>query len=764
MKKISSFLVLISILCVTCNVFAQQETSKQVTAIDVRGNQTISVTTIVSKIKTRVGQIYSQNIISEDLNRLFNTGYFSDVSVDREDHKDGFRVIFIVIEKPIIDSITFTGQRHLNERKLRMLIASKKGEFFDEQKIGDDVKQIKNEYQKRGFSDVSITPDSTVDSQSNRAEVVFVIEEKIKKRITKIFFQGNEAFTSKRLMKLIKTRADSLFTSGVFKEEVLDDDLARLKAFYQFEGYLDVIVDHSLETKEKGSIHITITITEGSKYTVGEVFIIGNEVVDEAAIRGALQESIPGSAFSYAKIQVDSAYIQSLYFDKGYIFAQVFEATSIDPVTGKIDITFTIKEGDIAYVDRINIVGNTKTKDVVIRRELRIQPGERFDGEKLRRSKERLRNLGFFEEINYDIVEGSTPDKKNLMVEIKETKTGEFSFGGGYSTIDEFVGFVEIRQRNFDFKKWPTFTGDGQDLVLRAELGTVRENFLLSWTEPWFLDYPLSFGFDAYKKVHKRESDIGYGFDEQRQGGDVRFGKELTEYLRGDLMYKLEEIKISNVTDESTSELKKEIGTNTISSIGTTLTLDKRDNIFDPTKGYVVSAYAEVAGGPFGFDKDFTKYILRGSYNIPCPFGSVLEFRGRVGVVDAFDDSDDVPIYERFFAGGAYTIRGYNERKVGPIDPVSEDPIGGKSIMVGNIEYTVPLIEFIRVAAFYDIGNVWPDVNQLGDGGFKAGVGLGLRVKTPIGPIRLDYGFPLNDEPGEEEKEGKLYFSVSHGF
>jgi len=765
MRKIVFGLIIIFILSIALNSFAQEDIAlKKVTAIDVKGNETISMATIVAKIKIRVGQLYSQNIISEDLKRLYNTGHFSDVSVDREDYKDGFKVIFLVTEKPIIETITYSGQKHLNVRKLEFLTTSKKGEFLEEQKLREDVGIIEDEYQKRGFSDAVIGYETEIDPETNKATVVFVINEKAKLRITKIYFQGNDSFKSKRLLKLIKTRPDSLFTSGAFKEDVMEDDIARLKSFYQREGFLDVVVGYSSEVQAKGNIIITIDVAEGQKYTIGEISVDGNTIIDTADIIDAIEETVGGEAFSQIKIQIDSANIQSLYFDKGYIFAHILETTSIDPETGRVDVAFNCREGDIAYVGMINIIGNTKTKDVVVRREMRIDPGERFDGRKLRRSKDRLRNLGFFEEINYDIVESNIPGKKDLVVEVKESKTGEFSFGGGYSTIDEFVGFVEIRQRNFDFQNWPTFTGDGQDLLLHAELGTVRENLQLSFTEPWFLDYPLSFGFDLYKKVHKRESDIGYGYDEETVGGDIRFGKELTEYLRGNLVYRIEEIEISNVSSDATNELRKEIGSNVISSLGLDLTLDKRDNPFDPTKGYMLSGFGEIAGGPLGFDKDFAKFVGKGSYDIPCPFGSVLEFRGRIGVVDAFGDSDEVPIYERFFAGGAYTIRGYNERKVGPIDPVSEDPIGGNSMVVANIEYTVPVIEYIKLATFFDTGNVWSDVGDIGSGNFKSGIGLGLRVKTPIGPIRLDYGFPLNDEPGEEDKEGKFYFSFSHGF
>jgi len=426
-------------------------------------------------------------------------------------------------------------------------------------------------------------------------------------------------------------------------------------------------------------------------------------------------------------------------------------------------------------VDMIKIRGNIKTRDVVIRRELRIHPGDRFDGEKLRRSKERLQNLGFFEEVSYDTEETQTPDKKNLVVDVKESKTGSFSFGGGYSTVDQFVGFVEVEQKNFDWKNFPYFTGAGQNLKFRASLGSISKAFDLSFTEPWVFDYPVSFGFDAYKRTHNRESDVGYGYDEDVTGGDLRLGKEISEYLREDLMYKMDVIDISNITDNATDDLRKESGSNTVSSMTYGLTFDNRDNVFDPLKGNYLNGSMQLAGGPFSGDKDFWKFFGRASHYFPFPGHSVLEVRGRIGLSDPYSDSDRIPIYERFFAGGAYTIRGYEERKLGPIDPDSKDPLGGNSILIGNIEYTYPLFNFLKVAAFYDIGNVWEKMGDIGSskdsngvnetGGLKSAFGLGLRIKTPIGPIMLDYGIPLDKAPGEDSKgSGRFHFSASHGF
>ena len=428
-------------------------------------------------------------------------------------------------------------------------------------------------------------------------------------------------------------------------------------------------------------------------------------------------------------------------------------------------------------MDKIKIRGNIKTKDLVIRRELRIHPGDKFDGEKLRRSKERLTNLGFFDEVSYDTEETEQPDKKNLLVDVKETKTGAFSFGGGYSTVDQFIGFVEIEQKNFDWRNWPYFTGGGQDLKVRVSVGNISNGFELSFTEPWMFDYPVSFGFDLYRRTQDRDSSAGYGYDQTITGGDLRLGKELSEYIKGNLVYRLDQVDISNLADNSSQDLMDEAAMSPylVSVITPSLTYDSRDNVFETRKGDLISGSFDFAGGPLGGDQNFTKFFARASHYFPMPRQSVLEIRGRIGVAQPFENTEKVPISERFFAGGAYTIRGYEERKVGPIDS-NGDPLGGASMVIGNIEYTYPLFSFLKVAAFYDVGNVWEKMGDifsssdgnggLNSGGFKSGVGLGLRIKTPIGPIRLDYGIPMDPESGQSsrKKGGRFHFSASKSF
>ncbi|MDD5097964.1 MAG: outer membrane protein assembly factor BamA, partial [Candidatus Omnitrophica bacterium] len=600
-----------------------------------------------------------------------------------------------------------------------------------------------------------------------------------KVRIKDIIIQGNSSFASGRILKLLKTKRAWFFNAGVLKEDVLAEDMERIKSFYQREGFTDVVVNYEVKPDEKKTylLYITIKINEGKKYLVGSVIINGNKDITEKEILSRLTDCIPGKVFSQEAMKKDITSVQGTYFDRGYISAQVQDSTIVNSDSGRVDITYLITENQVAYVDKIKIRGNIKTRDVVIRRELRIHPGDKFDGEKLRRSKERLTNLGFFEDVSYDTEETNTTDKKNLLVDVKETKTGAFSFGGGYSTVDQFVGFVEVEQKNFDWKNWPYFTGAGQNLKVRASIGNLSDGFELSFTEPWMFGYPVAFGFDLYRRTHSRDTDSGYAYDEKVTGGDLRLGKELSEYLRGDMTYRLDQIDISNLADNSSQDLNDEAAESPylVSVFTPSLSYDSRDNVFDTRKGNLITGSLDFAGGPLGGNKNYWKFFGRASHYFPMPRGAVLEIRGRLGLGQPYSSTEKLPISERFFAGGAYTIRGYEERKVGPVDSAG-DPLGGASMVVGNIEYTYPLFSFLKVAAFYDVGNVWEklgdifsnkDANNVqNSGGFKSGIGLGLRIKTPIGPIMLDYGLPMDPESGKSSrsKSGRFHFSASHGF
>lgn len=741
-----------------------------VTAIEVRGNKSISTSTILAKLKTRIGSPYQENIINEDLKRLYLLGFFTDTTaIDTEEYRDGVKVIIKVEERPLIEKIIFNGIRRLrmNDQKLKEQLKTREMQYVDYPKLAEDVQILSKMYEKIGYKDARISYDVKINNETSKATVEFSAVEGRKLRLKDIFVRGNRSYPARRIIRLMKTRTAWLFNAGVLKDETLKEDMERLKAFYLKEGFADVKAEYEVKAYAEKSrlLYINIFIEEGAKYLVGSVMVQGNKDIETKDLTAKIANTLAGKVYSQEAMKQDVAAMQGVYFDRGYISAKVRESTSLNPENGRVDIQYNITENQITFVDRIKIRGNIKTRDTVIRREMRIRPGERFDGEKLRRSRERLQNLGYFEDVAYDTEDTAVPDKKNLVVDVKETKTGSFSFGGGYSTVDKLVGFVEVEQKNFDWKNFPYFTGGGQNLKARAELGTLTQGYDIGFTEPWLYDYPVSFGFDLYKRRHDRDTGVGYAYNQDVIGGDVRLGRELAEYLRGDITYRRDWIKISDVIDNASQDLKREEGRNTVSSLTPALAFDTRDNVFDPHRGDLVSASVEWAGGPLGGTRDFWKYFSRVSHYFPLPRESALEARARIGLAAPYSDSDIVPIFDRFFAGGAATIRGYDERQVGPLDSLSGEPVGGDALLVGNLEYVYPLINFLKAAVFYDIGNVWAKKNDIGAGGFVSSVGMGFRIKTPIGPIRLDYGVPLDKLPGEESRgNGKVHFSAGSTF
>ncbi|MBP7216639.1 MAG: outer membrane protein assembly factor BamA, partial [Candidatus Omnitrophica bacterium] len=485
------------------NVLEASKPAKIITAVEITGNKSISTNTILSKMKARVGDPYLENVISDDLKRLYLLGFFSDINIDTQDYKDGLKVVVAVVERPIIEKVTFSGMTRITmkDEKLKGMLKTKEGQYLDYPNLTEDVQTLKGMYEKKGFGAVDIQYTVATDEATQKTTVQFVVQEGKRIRIKRITVAGNEHFSDKRIIKLMKTRPAWLFNAGVLKEDVLEEDMERIRSFYHKQGFTDVVVNYNVTSDaRKPFLYITVSVEEGKKYLVGNVVIEGNKDISLKELLAKVKECAPGDVFSQEGMQQDIVAISGLYFDRGYIMATVDETTSLNAYTSRVDIKYTITENTIAFVDKIKIRGNIKTKDVVIRRELRIKPGDKFDGEKLRRSKERLQNLGFFEDVSYDTEDTQVSDKKDLVVDVKESKTGAFSFGGGYSTIEQFVGFIEIEQKNFDWKNIPYFTGDGQNLKLRASFGTLSNSYLLSFTEPWFFDYPVSFGFDAYRR------------------------------------------------------------------------------------------------------------------------------------------------------------------------------------------------------------------------------------------------------------------------
>lgn len=733
----------------------QQEDSKIITDVHIKNNKTISTQIILSKIKTKPNTPFTQELINEDLKRLYATDYFTDVSVEVDNSKGGYEVTFVVTEKPVLAEIIFKGNKNINVKALSAFLTVEKGKTLDMRTLKSNLDKIKNFYEKKGFHKAAIDYKIDVNKTTNGAVLSILIEEGVRYRIACIFVKGNAHISNKEILKLMKTKQDTLLTAGFFKKEVFEQDLERIKAFYLKKGYSDIKIDSQIDYEHgRKSMYITLLVDEGRQYRVGDIKITDNKIADNRDIFKTLAMK-EGDIFNQVSLEEDVSNISAFYFEKGYIFVQIKPAATFDETTQKINVDYKIEEGDLAYIDKVVIKGNFKTKDVVVRRELRFVPGDAFDGKKLQRSKERLYNLGFFEEITYDIAPAVEPNKKDLIVNVKEAKTGEFSFGAGYSSIDKLIGFVQIAQKNFDIANPPGFTGDGQELKLRASFGTERKNYLLSFTEPWFLDYPVSFGFDGYNTFRGEED-----YDVERTGGDIRLGKEFTDYTKGDLMYKLEEVRVSNIGRDVSSDIRDEEGTSRLSTLMLGLRNDTRDSIYLPSRGHLLGSSVEYAGTFLGGNKEYFKIQGEGTKYVSYFKNFILELHLAVGFIEELGSTSKVPVYERFYLGGPDTVRGYTWRHVSPKDNAG-NPVGGKAMAAANVEYSFPLVTNLRGAVFYDSGNAWESFNEFGSS-FKSSVGAGVRVRTPLGPIKVDYGYGLDYDKGE--KKGKLHFSMSREF
>ncbi|MDD5613560.1 MAG: outer membrane protein assembly factor BamA [Candidatus Omnitrophica bacterium] len=760
--KVKPFIPVLLALVFLCSLSLAQDMPK-IVDVKISGNTNVSESAIMAKVKIRSGQAFSQQLIDEDIKRLYATGYFTDVAVEAKEATDGVVILFYVQEAPYINSVVFKGNRVFNEEKLKQWIKSKPEQFFDKWQLRTDIEEIRLKYQEKGFADVKIDYELDTDKSSGKTTVVIIVNEGGRVRIKSVNIKGVKAYKEKRILKLIKTRNKAWFRSGVYKEDVLKDDLSKIESFYKKNGYLDVKLGSEESYDKKGRMVLTLNIEEGKQYKVGVVELKGAEVFSDQEVKKsfAMKE---GSVFSYESLKSDTQSLQDFYFDRGYIKAAIETVPAVNPETGLVDIKYSVVENDVNYVNKIDIRGNVKTKDVVIRRELKILPGDKFEGSKIKRSRQRLQNLGYFEEIDFDVASTDEKNKQDLSIRVKESKTGELSFGAGYSSIDEFIGFVEISQRNFDIMNMPTFTGAGQQISLRAEIGTIRNDYELSFTEPWIFGHPYLFGLDLYQHSRDRARDIGYAWDEERKGFALRFGKDISEYNSLHLRLRFDKIDISNVADDVSDSLKNEAGSKNIHAARLTFARETRDNVFDPRKGYYFSSSIENVGGFMGGNVDFIRQTNQFSYFYPVYGNWILNLRMNSGIIDKYGKTSTVPLYERFFAGGAYTIRGYDERSVGPKDTVkTTDPVGGEALLVGNLELTFPVYENIKGAFFYDLGNVWAKKSDFGSGGYKSSLGCGLRLKTPIGPISLDYGYPLDAESGDS-KSGRVHFSMGHKF
>src|SRR5216110_2552827 len=733
-------------------------------SIDVQytGPQTVSKERILAQMRTRVGQPYSNQVVENDIATLYKTGSIHNVRIFAQPEGDGVKVIVAVQTRAIMREIEIAGAERIKAKRLRKEIKLRLNQSVNEQQLEEARQKIIEVYQGRGFTDVSVQfRVDPIDEKRGTARVVFTVNEGVKGAVRQVHFEGNAHFSEKVLRKQMKTRGKTLVyfldKSGRFDEVQLEQDLDKVREFYQNHGYIDVEIKNvRRERTEKGPMIITIVIAEGPQYHVRKLAITGYQNTTEQRIR-ALLKMKEGSVYSPKQLRDDAKAVADAYGSGGYVDLVVQpEGTPAGPAL--IDVHYSIEEGVRSFVNRINIEGNTRTKDKVIRREVLVAPGDVFNTVRVDITKKRLENLGYFAKVETYPEETDIPGRKDLTILVQEKRTGSLSFGGGYSTVDALVGFAELTQGNFDLFNWPSFTGGGQKFRLRIQYGTERKDFVLSITEPYFLDRRLSLNGQVF---YTEANYLSAEYNQRNYGLATELRKPINAYTSATLGYQLQEIDIFDVAASASEFIQSQKGSFTESKVFGGVVFDSRDNPLLSRRGRRVSFSPYIAGGFLGGDTQIYGLDLEASQYFHLPWDTILVINGEVATVSQWGNGNDVPIFERLYLGGSNNLRGFPFREVGPQDENGE-PLGGKSMWRTTIEWTFPIIEKARGAVFYDTGFVNSDQWSFGFNHIASDVGIGLRLDLPIGPLRLDYGYPVMRDG--YNGGGRFNFNVGYQF
>ena len=766
-KLIASMFLLLSAL----GAFAQQgQPASVVREIEVQyaGPASISKEKIIANMRTQVGKAYSEAAVEEDIRSLYATGNVNNVRIFGQPVSNGVKVIVVVQTKATVGEVTFQGLTKLKESKVRKELATKPGSVLNEASVEEDRQKILTQYQDKGFTDTKVTTKVDTDEKTNKTRITFVVDESGKTVIKTIRFEGNDAFTSKQLTKVMKTKPKNLLSfitkAGRLENEQLEDDLNSLREYYQSKGYIDVqIREPKVLPLNNDYVELVIPVSEGAQYHVGKVNISGAQVFPTEEVAKTLTMN-PGDVFApnsmpndlrKVSMRDDVKHVQDLYGQRGYVDLQVTPETTIAG-NGLVNVNYRLEEGSQSYIEKINIQGNDRTKDKVIRRELAVAPGEVYDTVRVEASKKRLENLNYFSKIEAYPAETSIAGRKDLNVLVEEKRTGSLNFGAGFSSIDNLIGFAEVQQSNFDITKPWSFTGGGQRFRARAQYGTQRKDFVIGLTEPWFMDYQVAVSGELFYNEADYLSNV---YKQSNYGFDTSARKALNNFTQVRAEYRLEHIRIFDVSSDASQDIKSQEGNYTRSAVTTGITHDTRDSVFLSRTGHRVDLSGFVAG--LGGDVKTDGFDLVGSQYFHLPWDGIFTLNGEVSAVGSWG-GNGVPIFDRVFLGGANNLRGFNYREVGPKDEHGE-PIGGQTMARLTTEYTIPVIEKVRAALFYDTGFVNKGSFDFSPTDYNADVGFGVRLDLPIGPVRLDYGIPVKSD-SHNDSSGRFNFNIGYQF
>ena len=733
--------------------------------IDVQyaGPASISKEKILANMRTRVGKPYDDKVVEEDIRNLYATGNVTNVRIFGEpaESGDGVKVIVVLMAKASISAVEINGAVKVKSTRIRKEITVKPGDPLNEATLEADRQKIIAYYAERGFGEVDVQIAQETDEEKGTSRISFNINEGGKFFIRSVQFQGNQNVQTADLKKVIKSKPkfflDFLNKGGKVNIDQLKDDQNAIRDLVQSKGYIDAEIPEAELKREGSKVDIVWVIKEGPQYKVGNVKFEGAQLLPLDKLQKALKTKT-GAVYSPQSVRADIKALEDLYGALGYVDLRI--GAAVNPAHGQVvDVEFKLEEGVQSYIEHVNIGGNQRTKDKVLRRELIVAPGDVYNTVRVDASKRRLESLGYFSKVDVYPSDTLVPGRKDVNILVEEKRTGSFNFGAGFSSIDSLIGFAEVTQGNFDLTRWPYFTGGGQKFRLRAQYGLRRKDFIIALTEPYFLDYKVSVGGEAYYRDATFVSDV---YAERRYGFDLSVRKELNQFSYIKFGYRLEEAEIYDVDPTVSQEIQNEAGARLKSEVSGGIAYDTRDSYFLTRKGERITFDTFVSGGFLGGDVQNYGWDLRATKYIALKWDTILTFDAEVASVTTWGSGDTVPIYDRLYLGGSNNLRGFRFRDVGPKD-VNGEPIGGRTLARFTAEYTFPIVEKIRGAIFYDVGFVNAGEYDFSGRNVNSDVGIGLRLDLPIGPVRIDYGIPIQSDQFNDSS-GKFNFNIGYQF
>lgn len=732
---------------------AQEAGGGMVGEVRVEGAQRVDPETVRSYMTLRAGDPFDAERIDRSLKALFGTGLFADVTLRRE----GSALIVRVVENPIINRIAFEGNRKIDDQALNAEVQLRPRVVFTRTKVQNDVRRILEVYRRSGRFAATVEP-KVITLPQNRVDLVFEIDEGAVTHVKRIIFVGNKAFSQRKLREIAQTKEEAwyrfLTTDDTYDPDRLTADREFLRRHYLKNGYVDFRVVSAVAelAPDRSGFFVTFTLDEGERYRFGKIdFASGLRNLDPEVLRPQITAKT-GAWYDAEQVEESIRKITDQLGTLGFAFVEVNPILNRNRETSVVDVTLDVREGPRVFVERIDIVGNARTLDRVIRREFRLVEGDAFNTAKLRRSRQRLQNLGFFGKVDVTNAQGSAPDKTVIKAEVVEKSTGELSFGAGISTTESVIGDVSLRERNL--------LGKGQDARIGFRISGRRQEYDLSFTEPYFLDRNLAAGFDLFRvtRDNQRESS----FDDRRTGGTLRTSYNLSEPLRQTLRYTVRKIDVFNVESSASRFIREQAGSNTTSMIGQELFYDQRDSRFDPTEGYFVRLGTDFAG--LGGDTKFGRINVGAGYYYPLGGSFVLGLSAETGRI--FGIGENVRIADRYFIGGP-TLLGFAPSGVGPRDVTTGDALGGNQYYTTTAELTVPLglpeelgltgRVFGVAGSLFDLDVSDPAVRDLSS--VRASAGAGVAWRSPLGPLRVDFTQAILKESFDK----KEFFRFSFG-